>query len=66
MSSSSRKRAVPPSDFVAVVSHGVWQAAHEAGILPNGRRKVGGVMGAKRSKGAQDKRACRGRHADDD
>jgi len=24
--------------------------------------KVGGVMGSKRSKGAQNKRACRGRH----
>lgn len=36
---------------------------HEAGLTHNGRPlKVGGVMGSKRSKGAQNKRACRGRH----
>ncbi len=54
------------SQYIAGVKHSAWEAAQKAGVLTFGRVRVGGVMGARKSKAAANKAACRGRASADE
>ena len=48
-----------PTNETKIVSHYTYLQAKDKGLLRNGRSKVGGVVGNRKSKAYKNKRKCR-------
>ena len=50
------------TNTMKILKHQAWLASQKAGVLRNGRTKVGQVLGRRRSKAERSRVHCRGRY----